>query len=338
MQIGKLPNDVLKDQILSHIAHRQGQVLQGPAIGQDCGVFSLNGAYCAASSDPITGASEHMGYLGVHVACNDIAAAGGTPIGVLSTLLAPPDTELQALKQIMLDAERCAKELGIDILGGHTEITDAVTRITMCLTAIGQVSGEYVDRRKETPPRPGCHVVMTKTAGLEGSAILARERHDDLSPLLDNAVLERCRAMMERLSVLPEGRVGVAAGALLMHDVTEGGILGALWEIAEAAGCGITVQGDRIPVDPATAELCAALGVDPLRLISSGSMVLVTQDAPRLLRALADASIQAADVAELTEGDDRRVLRGASEEPLCPPESDQLYHGLAAPASRPAYR
>lgn len=300
-------------------------MLVSAGIGQDCAVLDFGPYACIATCDPITGASTHLGRLAVHVACNDVAATGAEPLALLLTLLLPPSTEDDYLDTVMREAGEAAGSLGVAIAGGHTEVTAAVVQPVAVVTAIGRArSGGFVTG---SGARAGEAVILTKAAGLEGTAILATDLRERLAPLMSADVLNRAARFVDEVSVVPEGTIGGRHGATAMHDVTEGGVLGAVWELAEASAVGIELWADRVPVRSETAAICEALEIDPLALIGSGALLMTAADPGKLLEALAAAKIEAAQVGEI-RAEGRVVHRDGQESPLHPPERDELWRVL----------
>jgi len=281
------------------------------------------------SSDPVTGATRGVGGLAVNVACNDVATRGVRPVAAVCTLLLPPGTTEGELESLAADLAAQADALGVSVVGGHTEVTDAVRRVVVSITAIGIAPrGAGVSSRGALA---GDALVMTKSAGLEGTAILAREHEAALRTELGDAAVDAALRLEGELSVVPEG---VLAGALdgvhAMHDITEGGVLGAAWEMAEAAGLGCEVRAGDVPVLPETRAVCARFGLDPLRLVSSGSMLIAASDPAPLLAALEGAGIPAARVGSVLPAEaGRRLIEGGRSAPLAPPGPDELYRARA---------
>lgn len=326
MRIGKISPLALRQRIFPHLGHR-ADVLVHAAVGEDCAVLDFGPSACVVTCDPITGASAHLGRLAVHVACNDLATTGAEPVGILLTLLLPEAATDDDLEQIMREAGEAARSVGAEIVGGHTEVTPGIARPLVVTAAIGRVPrGGFVSAGGG---RPGHWLVLTKGAGIEGTAILADDLAARLRPRVDEAVLARARAFIERISVVPEGRVGARAGATAMHDVTEGGVVTGAWELAEASGCGVRLDADSVPVAEETRALCAALGVDPLGLIGSGAMLMATANPQALLAALAAEGIPAAIVGRLTDGP-REIVRAGRTRALAPLDRDELWRVLEA--------
>ncbi len=317
MRLGKLDNDQLERLVLQKFKRTRPESACSPGVGQDCAALDLGGDLAILSCDPITSAGpSHLGRLTVHVSCNDAAAAGAEPVGLLVTLLAPPEATEEDISGIADDLAAAASDAGVDILGGHTEVTDSVTRFVTCATVIARQQ----KNRALKGLSAGDHIVMTKWAGLEGTSILAEDFVDRLGAL-PSALLERARLLNKTLSVVPESRIAMTCGATAMHDVTEGGVLGAAWEMAYVGGCGIRLDVSAIPVLPETAAICTALHLDPLRLIGSGSLLVACTNGDALVEALAAAGIQSVCIG-IVEGTGLTDISGA---PIDPPGADEIY-------------
>ncbi len=321
---GKISPPLLRRLVYPHLPRRP-DVLVPAAVGEDSAVLDFGPSVCVATCDPITGAVRHLGRLAVHVACNDIAATGAEPVALLLTLLLPPGGREEEIEAIMREAARAATSLGVAIAGGHTEITSRVTQPLVVVAGIGRAGRDgYVHAGGA---HPGEALLLTKAAAIEGTAILATDLAADLAPRVPAEVLERAQRFIEEVSVVAEGRIAAGAGATAMHDVTEGGVITAAWEIAEASGCGVALWADAVPVRAETAAICAAVGADPLALIGSGAMLITTADPQRTLGALREGGIAAAQVGTMrTSG--RLLRRGEVEELLSPPERDELWRIL----------
>jgi hydrogenase maturation factor len=305
-------------------------VLVHAGIGRDCAILDFGPSVCVATTDPITGAGAHMGRLAVHVACNDLATTGAEPVGLLITLLLAEATAEADLERFMRDAGPAAQTLGVEIVGGHTEVTPGIPRSIVVLTAIGRAPRNgFVS---SSGGRPGNALVMTKSAGIEGTAILASDLADRLRTAVGDPTLARARAFIDRVSVVSEGRLAARWGATAMHDVTEGGVLTGVWEIAQASQCGVYLDADAVPVAPETGAICRALEADPLALISSGSMLIAVSDPAPLMAALGQAGIPAATIGRLTPHG-AVVVRNGVTAALVPPDRDELWRLLESAGS-----
>ncbi|MDW7656690.1 MAG: AIR synthase family protein [Bacillota bacterium] len=324
MKIGKLNHEELQRLVLDRLPHQAGTVLNGPGIGLDCAAVRFSDGHVVLTSDPITGATADIGRLSIHVSCNDIAACGIRPSVLMMVLIAPPDCQADDIRRIVDQAAATARQLNVSIVGGHTEISDAVSRFVIITTAIGFTYGDQITNADGG--RAGDTILMTKTAGIEGTAILAADQHKRLLQHFSQTELNEAVALMDSISVIEEGAIGGRLNVHAMHDATEGGILGACWEIAEASGLGCVIHPDKIPLETLTRRICEALAIDPLRLIASGSLLIVTDRPDDVMTELTRKGILCTAIGQLTE-DKRRLieLTGGVQLDLQSPGPDELY-------------
>lgn len=324
MEIGKVPENVLKRAVFKQIKHVRPEVILHPGVGEDCAAIETKeDEVLVFSTDPITGASKGMGTLAVHITANDLASSGAEPVGILTCVVLPPGTREKRLRELMQEIVAASRELKIEVMGGHTEISDVVNRPVITVTGVGKAKK---DRLISTGGlQPGDDLVMTKWAGLEGTSIIAAEKQEELAKRLPSQIINAALEMREYISVVPEAAVAVKTGVSAMHDVTEGGIFGALWEMGEASGVGILADLKKIPIRQETVEICELFDINPYMLISSGSMLIGTPHGNLLVDDLQKQGIPAAVIGRATEGNDRIVVNGEEQRFLEPAGSDQLY-------------
>ncbi|MTI46693.1 MAG: AIR synthase [Firmicutes bacterium] len=324
MKIGKVPNEVLEKLVFSNITGKRSEILTRPSIGEDCGVIDFGEFACVVSTDPITGASENIGSLAIHISCNDVASNGAEPIGILMTILAPENTTESDLENIMKDAGQTAANLNVEIIGGHTEITNAVNKVVISTTVIGKQKKKDILKTNEV--KIGDKIIITKWAGIEGTSIIANELEDRLKDKIDDKMLKEAQEYSKYLSVIKEGIICGKVGVPYMHDVTEGGILGAVWEAAKAINKGVIIDKEAIPIKEPTERICNILNIDPLRLISSGSMLIIVDSAKSdlLIGELESSNIEASIIGEVVEKDIKIKEDGDILE-IDSPDSDELY-------------
>ena len=324
MKIGKVPENVLKRSILKKTGSKRSEVLIGASVGEDCACVKLgDDEVMVLSSDPVTAATEDTGLYAVNVAVNDLAASGATPIGILVTALLPINTEEEDIKAIMKDLDESCKALNIQIMGGHTEITAAVTKPVLSLTAVGKV---HEDAFISTGgAKPGNDVVITKWIGLEGTSILAKAKEAELLKKFPPKLIYDSKNFDKFLSVAPEAAPAVKSGVTAMHDVTEGGVFGALWELAESSGVGLLIDLRKIPVKQETVEICNFFDINPYELMSGGSMLMTAEDGNRLVMDLQAAGIEATIIGKCTDNNDRVLINGEMRRFLEPAKTDELY-------------
>lgn len=322
MKIGKLPTELLEQKILSKIRPSRKEILVGAGVGEDCSVIDFGDEVCVLSTDPITGASKGIGKLAIHISCNDVASNGVEPIAILLTILAPESARLEEIAQVLEEAKETAAQLNVEIIGGHTEVSAAVNRMIVSTTCIGK--GKKQSMVTSHGAQPGDDVLMTKWVGLEGSAILAQDREEELKEVLSTDLLEEAKGYMSYISVLKEGMLAGRIGATAMHDVTEGGLLGALWEIAAASKIGVEIEETLIPLTEATRKICEYFKINPLGLISSGVMLITTHNTEKLLSAFRERGMQVTKIGRVVEGQSVLIEDG-ERIPLTPPEADELF-------------
>lgn len=324
MKIGKVPETVLKRSVFKQLQYHRPEVLLHPGVGEDCSAVEVGADEALVfSTDPITGADKQMAMLAVHITANDLAAAGAEPLGILTSIILPPDTEERVLRQIMQQMEQACAGLEIEILGGHTEVSDVVNRPLITVTGVGKV--KKAGLLATGGLQPGDELVMTKWAGLEGSAIIAGEKREQLLQTLPRELVDTAADFLSQISVVPEARIAVEHGVSAMHDVTEGGIFGALWEMGAASGVGITAYLPNIPIRQETIEICEVFDVNPYLLISSGCMLIGCEQANLLVEKLHKAGIPAAVIGRATGGNDRIVCNGDETRFLEPAGTDEIY-------------
>jgi hydrogenase expression/formation protein HypE len=306
LPLGKLPPELLA-QLLAQAPVSDERVLVGPGVGFDCAVVDLGPTLLVLKSDPITFATAEIGRYLVQVNANDIATTGATPRWLLVTLLLPEGKTTAALAaEISQQIYTACREMGVSVLGGHSEVTYALTRPI----AIGTMIGEVTRDRLVTPAgaRPGNRLLLTKGVPIEATAILAREFADRLTAVLSPAELAQAQDFLVNpgISVLREAEIALQAGRVTaMHDPTEGGLAAALWELAEASGRSLLVEPAAVPVPPLAGRICRALGLDPLAAIASGALLLAVaaDDSAAICQALQAAGIGCAEIGEVIEGE-----------------------------------
>ena len=327
MKIGKVPENVLKRSVMKQLHYKRDEVVLGPGIGEDCAALALaEDEIFVMSTDPITGTAKDIGKLAIQITANDLASAGAEPIGVLLTILLPDGTREIALKRIMEQMELACREAKMQILGGHTEVTAVVNQPVVNVAGVAKAKkGKLIST---AGARSGMDIVVTKWIGLEGTTIFAKEKEAELKEHFPASFVDTAKAFDQYLSVVPEAAVAVKSGVAAMHDVTEGGLFGALWEMAEASGVGLEIDLKKIPIRQETVEICEYFDVNPYGLISSGMMLMAAEDGNTLVHALKEADIPATVIGKATEGNDRVIVRDEERRFLEPPKTDELYKVL----------
>ncbi len=310
MKIGKVPESVLKRSVFRQIHTKRDEIFLGAGIGEDCAAVELHeDEMFVVSTDPITGTARDIGKLAIHITMNDLASAGAEPVGVLLTILLPEDAKESDLKEMMAQMEAVCAQASVQIMGGHTEVTKAVNQSVINVCGVGKVKkGKLVTT---AGANPGDDILVSKWIGLEGTSIIAKEKQQELLKRYPMRLIQTAQALKSSVSA--------------MHDVTEGGIFGALWELAESSGVGLEIDLKKIPVRQETIEISEFFQINPYELISSGCMLMASPDGNELLRNLQKAGIPAALIGKAMSGNDRVLLNEEERRFLEPPKTDQLY-------------
>jgi hydrogenase maturation factor len=325
LSTGKVPPHLLTRLVYSQLGTIRPDVLVHAQFGEDCAVIDFGEEVAVLTTDPITGAGPDLGWYAVFVATNDLAAAGAEPVALALTVLLAPDRAAEDLGRVMRDAAAAARTVGVEIAGGHSEVTAGIDRTLVVVTGLGRATKGQVLRSGGA--RTGDALLITKGAGIEGTAILAGALEDRITAILGAGMVKRAKSFRRQISVLPEARAAAQAGARAMHDVTEGGVLGAAYEMAAASGIGVRLVADRVPVRPETTAICRELGIDPLGLIGSGALLIATPDAAGTLMAVDSAGVLATEIGQFLPRD-RLVRREGRDRPLAPPGVDELWRAL----------
>lgn len=324
MKVGKVPESVLKRSILRQIHARREEVVLGAGVGEDCAAVKLEeDEIFVVSTDPVTGTATDIGNLAIHITMNDLASSGAEPIGVMLTILLPEGAGESDLKKIMGQMEQVCSQMNVQIMGGHTEVTKAVNQPLVNVCGIGKAKAEKLV--STAGAKAGDDILASKWIGLEGTSIIAKEKEQELLTRYPQYFVKEAQSFDRYLSVLPEAATAVKSGVSAMHDVTEGGIFGALWEMAESSGVGLEIDLKKIPVKQETIEVCEFFGINPYELISSGCMLMASPDGNGLVRELEKEGIHAVVIGKAVKGNDRVLLNGEEKRFLEPPKTDELY-------------
>jgi hydrogenase maturation factor len=333
LSMGKIPPEILKKAVFRYLGAENSDVILGPALGVDGAVVRVGDKVLISSMDPITGAEQRIGWLAVNINANDVATFGIQPAFFSSCLLLPEKSSEMTVEEICRQIDSAAKKLGIAIIGGHSEITPELKRpiIVGCALAVTE-PGNYVTSGGS---KPGDKLILTKGAGLEGTAILATEKHEILMTKLDKSLLDSAKNLYDQISVVKEAILAYNHGGVTaMHDPTEGGVAGGIHEMADAAGLGVKIFKEKIFVFTETNKICTFFKIDPLQLISSGALLISAnpKSVEGIIHELANHSVRAAVIGEFTKDPLNRVLihDDGHIENLVRPVSDHLWAALGA--------
>ncbi len=307
MKIGKLPASLL-ERLLAQIDIKDPRVLLGPRVGEDAAIIDYGDRVLVAKSDPVTFATEHIGWYAVQVNANDVACTGAIPRWFVATVLLPTSFTEEEIETLFAQLRKACADLKVTLIGGHTEVTRDLAHPIV----VGCMLGETEKGKTVTTggAQDGDSILVTKGIALEGTALLAR----DAAPTLKEAgVREETIARAQELlfspgiSVVKEALLAVSSCQVhSMHDPTEGGLATGLWEVAQAAGVGLAVEEGSIPILPECVEVCQALGLNPLGLLASGTLLITLppEDVPGLVSALEKEGIDAYEIGRITALED----------------------------------
>lgn len=326
LKAGKLDSELLKSLVFNKIKYRSDNVKVRPGIGEDCAVVDFGQYECVMSTDPITSAVNDIGRLAIHITCNDIASNGVQPLGIMLAVMLPEGTTEEDVEHIMGQAAQTAGELKVEIIGGHTEITPAVKQPVIVSTAIGKTP-EGTSQSGDNM-LPGDYIMMTKSVGLEGTGIIACDYEEQLKEVLTEEEIKTAKSFLDLVSVVTEGVAAGKVGTHGMHDITEGGILGAAWEMCQIAGKGAEIWYDSIPIKPEAEKISRYFNIDPLRLISSGSMVIIVPEDKKeaMEKAMLDCGVEASIIGRVKEASfGIKLMKDGGLSEIAPPYADEIY-------------
>ena len=306
LKAGKLPPDLLAS-FLSDLdpSSASKRLLLGPGVGEDAAFVSFGSTTLIAKSDPITFATDRIGWYAIQINANDIAASGGTPKWFLGTLLLPANEPASTARDIFNQLHEAASELGITLIGGHTEITVGLPRPIIAGTMLGEAAPS--ETVKTSSAKPGDELILTAGIAIEGTAIIARESKAELLATgLSEEEINRAASFLDSpgISVVKSAQTATSTGHVTaMHDPTEGGLAGALDELARVSNTGIAVNADQVRIYPETISICDALELNPWGLIASGALLITATPgrSERIVEALANSGIESNVIGKITE-------------------------------------
>ena len=321
---GKLDSAKLAKLLDRYARCKDRSVVLGPGVGLDAAAIKVSAGTLVLASDPVTYASDQLGHYAVCVNANDIYVSGARPRWFLADLLLPPGGAGLA-ERIFRQMHRACNQLGISLIGGHTEMTPDLPRPMVAGFMIGELLGNKL--LSAGGLRAGDRIIMTKALAIEGTALIARDRQKELAGEFSQSFLSRAKRFLHRpgLSVGAEAVIALRAGAHAMHDPTEGGLLNGLWEMAQASRLSLHIDADQIRIYSQTQALCRRFGLDPLGLLASGALLIGCgpRSLKKMCQELDDADIMFSVIGSARKGspavhftDGRAVKRAVTDEIL----------------------
>ena len=328
---GKIPSKILKEVVFKNLGLKREEVVLGPSVGIDGTVIDIGNKSLIVSMDPITGAMERIGWLALNINANDIATFGVEPAFFLSCILLPKNADRQIVETISTQMNKAAKELGMAIVGGHCEVTPGLANPVVVGCAMGITKkGNYVTAGGA---KLGDKLILTKSVGIEGTAILAADREEKLKKTLKPTMLQNAKKFYDNISVVKDAVAAFKTCAVhAMHDPTEGGLAGGIHEMADASNLGVKIYEEKIRIAPETVRICDFFRIDPLQLIASGSLLIAAKrnSADKVVKVLEKNEIAAAIIGEFISSPEKRFIirKEGGLEKLVRPVSDHLWLAL----------
>ncbi len=329
---GKVPTEILERIVFKNLGVKRKDVIVGPTAGVDVAIVKAGEEILAVSTDPITGAEEWIGWLAVNVSANDVATCGVQPRWFVSCMLLPEGSKADLVDKICRQIDKAARQLGVAVIAGHCEITPGISHPIVVGCSVGVAEGgKYVTSRGA---KPGNSLILTKGAGIEGTAILASDKGRELLETFDEKFLKRAEKFFEKISVVEDAITAFKTGGVLaMHDPTEGGVAGGIHELADAAKVGFQVHEEKILIPEETEKICEFFKIDPLQLISSGSLLISAEKerSAEIVDRLSQKGVYTSIIGETRKPSFGRkiVTRERKKVDLVRPISDHLWIALA---------
>lgn len=319
MKPGKISENVLKRSVLKYLDKNQTEIARGAGIGNDCALFAFSGGAATATCSLSVKGKEKLRHA-VFAAVNNLWAGGQQPKYILLAITLPERAREIKLQEIMDEATQICRECDIQVIGGHTEVSANVTDIVVTVTAL---SGENKVAEKLSNIK-NCDIVLSGYIGMEAAGLVAMQKEEELSERFPKWLLEDVKAYKSHVSVGQTAQMATEHGPVLMHDVGEGGVFAALWELGQRADSGMTVDIKKIPMRQSVVEICNHYDLNPYEILSQGCLLTVTKDGKALVEKLLDADIPAAVIGTMTDSNDRIIQNGEEIRYMDLPKPDQI--------------
>lgn len=329
MKTGKITESVLRRSVLKYIHRRDYEMPKGAGTGVDCAFLKCDGNYLAVSTQAITLPVTDAGKYAVYAAVNNLAVEGRRAKWITMALTLPESMQEQQLQKLVKQMDDVCGELDIQIVGGHTEVTDAVKTPVITVTALGEeplyTRCQDTKSPKELTDKTKLAIVMTKWIGLEATAMISKEKERELLTRYPNSLVKSAQNFDRYLSIIPEAATAGRSGVYTMHDMRNGGVFGALYELAKRMGVGLSIDLKKIPVRQETIEVCEFFDLNPYELLSGGSLLIVTEDGETLVEELTKGNIEAAVIGTTMPGNDKLVINEDETRFLEPAKPDEIF-------------
>lgn len=324
MKTGKVPVNVLKRSILKELKHKRDEVIRGAEVGADNALLRLKPhEEIVVATESYEAHSDFFAYVALVKTVNNLACAGAEPVSVTTAITLPEKFSEPELKQYMRSLNRAAEVVNVEIVGGDTRISAGVKVPLLTITGIGKL--DETNKPVQRQVQPGQELVVSKWIGMEGALLLVNEKEKELQERYPFALLEAVKAMEQHIMVSGEAATAIKSGVSAMHDLSEGGILGGLWEFAEQHRIGLEIDLKKIPVKQEIIEICEFYELNPYALRSGGCMLMAADNGANLVRELQKNGIFASVIGRVTAGNDRVILNEEEKRFLDLPQADEIY-------------
>lgn len=323
LKTGKIPENILSRSVIKRIHTRDNRGVSMPCVGNDAAIIKIpSNELVTASVKPVIVCDDTDIYRAVVGAINNISAKGGSCVTLQVSLMLPCNADESDVKNIMNVVNSLCQKKDIFVSGGHTEVTNYISKPVLNITAIGHISLECVRKNNISE---GDDIVVTKWIGLEGCSIIARNKESLLKSRFSAGFVDRAIAYLELMDISIEAKIAMNNGATAMHDASTGGIFGALWELGQVNNVGMEVDLLSIPLKQETVEICEELELNPYELMSGGCLVITTPRGEQLVDEMFDNGIWATVIGKITKGNDRVLILNDEKRYLEPRRNEELY-------------
>ncbi len=328
MKNGKISESILKRSVLKQLHTNNEKIVMKSKVGEDAAVIDVS-----EDKNLITATSVMIfdlndvtmkAALVVNRAVNNVAASGGKPVGIEIAILVPTTENEASLRELVKEIDLVADKLEIAVVGGHTQVTRAVKSIVVTVTALGVADEKLTFSQKI---EPGMDIIMTGFAGASGVAILAQQEEKLLNRFSQNFI-DNAKKFKEELTIVKDARAAMLTGEIAVHDVSEGGVFAALWDMAEAAKTGLDIDLKKIPIKQETIEICEFFDLNPYKLLSDGCAIIASRDGNAVVREIEKAGGTASIIGVATDSNDRVLIQGDERRFLETAQTDEIYKVL----------
>lgn len=323
MKVGNVSQTVLRRSILKQLHTRREESIIQPSVEEMCAAIRIEeDEQVVFTNTSLFGDEKDLAVFAMAHVLNDLWTRGAEPIGVNISILLPPHAYESRLKSMISYAEEVAEGQRIQILNAKAEVSPVLSKSLVTVFGIGKEKKEGL--LQSSMGMAGQDVVLTNWIGLEGMLRILREKKEELSKRFVPAFLHQIEEQQQYLLAGDELRIAKEFGVSAMHQITEGGILAALWNLTEASGTGIDVDLKKIAIKQETIEVCEHFHLNPYQMTSAGSILLVTHDGEGLVSRLEKNGKKATVIGRLTDCNEKVIWNDTEKRFIDRPARDEL--------------